>query len=105
LFHTLRHTFGTHAALFGVNPWWLQAWLGHKRIDETMLYVHVAEAHPRELPKLVRQASRVGDPDKRVLAMLGARGTAPMTNARKSMHRGKTVAEKAVPQLKLVSAC
>ena len=45
LFHRLRHTFGTHAALFGVNPWRLQAWLGHKRIDETMLYVHVAEAH------------------------------------------------------------
>jgi len=21
LFHTLRHSFGTHAALFGVNPW------------------------------------------------------------------------------------
>jgi site-specific recombinase XerD len=27
-----------------VNPWRLQAWLGHKRIDKTMLYVHVAEA-------------------------------------------------------------
>jgi len=37
LWHTLRHTFGTHAALFGVNPWRLQAWLGHERIDETML--------------------------------------------------------------------
>ena len=34
LFHTLRHTFGTHAALFGVNPWRLQVWLGHKWIDE-----------------------------------------------------------------------
>jgi integrase len=49
-FHVLRHTFGTHAALFGVNPWRLQAWLGHKRIDETMIYVHVAEVHGRELP-------------------------------------------------------
>ena len=47
LFHTVRHTVGTHAALFGVNPWRLQAWLGHKGIDETMLYVHVAEAHRR----------------------------------------------------------
>lgn len=35
--HILRHTFGTHAALFGVNPWRLQAWMGHKRIGETML--------------------------------------------------------------------
>jgi hypothetical protein len=49
--HTLRHCFGTHAALFGVNPWRLQTWMGHKRIDETMLYVHVAEAHRRELPE------------------------------------------------------
>ncbi len=55
-FHTLRHTFGTHAALFGVNPWRLQAWLGHKRIDETMLYVHVAEAHPRDLPEAATSA-------------------------------------------------
>jgi integrase len=75
LFHTLRHTFGTHAALFGVNPWRLQAWLGHKRIDETMLYVHVAEAHPRELPEHVRDAaSSETDPDRRILSMLGARG-------------------------------
>jgi integrase len=75
LFHRLRHTFGTHAALFGVNPWRLQAWLGHKRIDETMLYVHVAEAHPRELPEHVQQAACTEtDPDRRILAMLGARG-------------------------------
>jgi hypothetical protein len=70
----MRHTFGAHAALFGVNPWRLQAWLGHKRIDETMLYVHVAEAHPRQRPKHVQKAARrIADPDARVLAMLGAR--------------------------------
>ncbi|CAN5881360.1 hypothetical protein BH11MYX3_BH11MYX3_26510 [soil metagenome] len=73
--HTLRHTFGTHAALFGVNPWRLQSWLGHKRIDETMIYVHVAENHRREIPPAVTEAS-LGevDPDRRVLKMLGARG-------------------------------
>ena len=73
--HTLRHTFGTHAALFGVNPWRLQAWLGHKRIDETMLYVHVAEAHARELPDV--QAAALGEvnPDRRILKMLAARGS------------------------------
>jgi integrase len=73
--HTLRHAFGTHAALFGVNPWRLQTWMGHKRIDETMLYVHVAEAHARELPEHVREASlSTHDPDARIIAMLGARG-------------------------------
>src|SRR3569833_3046429 len=35
--HVLRHSFGTHAAMLGVNPWQLQTWMGHKRIDETML--------------------------------------------------------------------
>jgi integrase len=73
--HSMRHSFGTHAALFGVNPWRLQAWMGHKRIDETMLYVHVAEAHPRELPEVIHQAGiQFVDPDRRVIAMLGARG-------------------------------
>jgi len=72
--HTLRHTFGTHAALFGVNPWSLQTWLGHKRIDETMLYVHVAQHHGREVPAPVRAAAEgVIDADGRVLAMLGGR--------------------------------
>ena len=72
--HTLRHSYGTHAALFNVNPWRLQAWLGHKRIDETMLYVHVAEAHAREWPESVHAAARGEiDPDKRIVAMLGAR--------------------------------
>ena len=65
-----------HAALFGVNPWRLQAWLGHKRIEETMRYVHVAEDHPREQPECVQLAAiGVGDPDRRVIAMLGARGS------------------------------
>jgi integrase len=72
--HTLRHTFGTHAAMFGVNPWRLQTWLGHKRIDETMLYVHVAEHHARETPDVIKDAGAIpAEPDARVIAMLGAR--------------------------------
>jgi integrase len=72
--HVLRHTFGTHAALFGANPWRLQAWMGHKRIDETMRYVHVADAHMRELPEAIRAAALAEtDLDRRVIAMLGAR--------------------------------
>jgi integrase len=75
-FHRLRHSFGTHAALFGVNPWRLQAWMGHKRIDETMLYVHVAQDHHRELPEVVQLAAmNETDPDTRILRMLGARGS------------------------------
>lgn len=77
-----------------------------------MLYVHVAEAHPRQLPAHVRKASRrVADPDARVLAMLGARGVEVSTTsatadlAPKPMRRGKTVAETSAPDLKLVAAC
>lgn len=76
--HSLRHSFGTHAALFGVNPWRLMTWLGHKRVDETMLYVHVASAHQRELPRaIVEAAATAADPDRRILAMLGARRLVP----------------------------
>jgi hypothetical protein len=86
--HILRHSFGTHAALFGVNPWRLQTWMGRKRIDETMLYVHVAEAHGRELPDPIREAAQSeNDPDRRTVAMLGA--------------RGKTVAKTSTPENKL----
>jgi len=72
--HGLRHSFGTHAALFGVNPWRLMTWLGHKRMDETFRYVHVAEAHRRETPpELIEAAAGEIDPDKRILKLLGAR--------------------------------
>lgn len=72
--HLLRHTFGTHAAHCGVNPWTLMRWMGHKRIDETMLYVNLADAHRRPLPAaLVAAGAPETDPDRRVIAMLGAR--------------------------------
>lgn len=78
--HILRHSFGTHAALFGVNPWRLQGWMGHKRIDETMLYVHVAANHHREIPaEILGAASGEHDPDRRIVLMLGARGKAVAT--------------------------
>jgi integrase len=74
--HNLRHAFGTHAAMFGVNPWRLQSWMGHKRIDETMIYVHMAENHRREIPLAILEAGDTErDPDRRILKMLGARGT------------------------------
>ena len=60
--------------MFGVNPWKLMLWMGHKRIDETMLYVHFAEAHLRPLSELVLGAQRGhDDPDKKVIAMLSVR--------------------------------
>ncbi len=50
-----------------------------------MLYVHVAAAHHRELPEIVREKARgIDDPDQRVLAMLGARGSVELTEVRGS---------------------
>ena len=80
--HKLRHTFGTHAAMLGMNPWKLMQWMGHKRIDETMRYVHVAEVHLRPTPERLLQASRdLENPDAKIIAMLGARHACGKKNA------------------------
>lgn len=72
--HALRHTFATHAAMFGANPWTLNAWLGHKTMEETMRYVHVAQTHARPVPaELARAGAGEHDQDRRAVAMLGAR--------------------------------
>ena len=40
-----------------------------------MIYVHVAENHRREVPEpILEAANSETDPDRRILAMLGARG-------------------------------
>jgi hypothetical protein len=62
--------------------------MGHKRIDETMRYVHLAEDHVRPIPEAILEAdAAITNPDARVLAMLGARGihvAASGTEQRKS---------------------
>ncbi len=71
----LQHTFATHAATFGINPWTLNAWLGHKAMEETMRYVHVARHHRREVPAVIsRAADGARDEEGKVLATLSARG-------------------------------
>jgi hypothetical protein len=76
----------TDRARHGPNPWTLQKWLGHKRIEEPMRYIHVAKDHWRESPDAVRDAlAREPDPDRRIIAALGARGkTLPKTKAAES---------------------
>ncbi len=57
-----------------------------------MLYVHVAEAHAREWPDPVHEAARVEiDPDRRIIAMLGAR--VRVKPGTETDGRGKTVAK------------
>jgi len=54
--HSLRHSIATHLAVRGVTAEKLQVFLGHERIETTMIYVHLAKqlseqaillAHPR----------------------------------------------------------
>jgi hypothetical protein len=48
--------------------------MGHKRIDETMLYVQFAEVHMRPVPEVILAAGHGNDdPDRRIIAMLSAR--------------------------------
>ena len=64
--------------------------MGHKRVDETMLYVHFAEAHMRPHPEPVLQAQRGhDDPDQKIIATLDARGLCE--------PRGKGVAKPKAP--------
>jgi integrase len=89
--HQLRHAFGTHAARFGVNPWQLMEWMGHKRIDETMGYVHVVERKPRPIPsELVAIGMKENDPTQRVLKQLAARAK-KMTNFGEGQQSSETM--------------
>ena len=57
--------------------------MGHTRIDETMIYVHVAANHHRVTPEPILEAvANEHDPDRRVLKMLAARaGLTPSSGA------------------------
>jgi len=80
--------------MFGVNPWKLTLWMGHKRIDETMLYVQFAEVHMRPVPETILAAGRGSDdPDRRIIAMLSARQNAQMNGARCTRLQQKRVPE------------
>jgi hypothetical protein len=48
----------------------------HKRIEETMLYVHAADNHRREIPEgILAAGAGESDPNARIIKMLGARGS------------------------------
>jgi hypothetical protein len=56
-----------------------------------MLYVHVAEPHMRALPASIRdRGDAQRDPDRRVIAMLGARGG--LAAARTAIVQERTIA-------------
>ncbi len=44
-FHTLRHTFASHAVMAGVDLYTLAKLLGHRNLDMVQRYGHLAPAH------------------------------------------------------------
>lgn len=92
--HIGRHTFGMHCALLGANPWLLQEWMGHARLEETQIYANLARAHGRAIPREVVTAGAdladLADPTQRLLAQLAARGTAEGSKKRAAVgHRSR----------------
>lgn len=72
--HVYRHSFATDTARYGVNPFTLMRWMGHKTLKQTLEYIDVAKAHQRPISEAVRLAGEAErDPDEKVIAMLGAR--------------------------------
>ncbi len=40
--HTLRHTFASHLVMQGISIYKVSQWLGHKSVNTTMIYAHLA---------------------------------------------------------------
>ena len=51
--HTLRHSFATHLIEAGASLHTVQALLGHKRIDTTMVYLHLTHRGEQDAQRLV----------------------------------------------------
>ena len=55
-FHGMRHSFASHAVMRGVPIEVLQKWLGHRDINMTMRYAHLAQHHSDQFVDLLNGA-------------------------------------------------
>lgn len=47
--HALRHTFATKLARAGIDIFKLKDWLGHKKMETTMRYIHLARHYDPDI--------------------------------------------------------
>ena len=50
--HALRHTFATRAIKAGIDLITVRDWMGHRKIDTTMRYIHVARHYDKRIELL-----------------------------------------------------
>ena len=79
-FHSLRHSFGTAMAAGGVPLGTLQAWMGHEKIDTTMIYAHYAPTvgEAAQIGKIFEQSAQLsaGSQGSSTVALVATHGQA-----------------------------
>jgi integrase/recombinase XerD len=67
--HTLRHCYATHLLEAGVNPRIVQRYLGHSRLETTMIYFHLTQKGTEDACRIINDTMKDfrNDSDKRHL--------------------------------------
>ena len=61
--HTLRHCYATHLLEAGVNPRLIQRYMGHARLETTMLYLHLTQKGQEDACQLINSVMEGLDHD------------------------------------------
>jgi integrase/recombinase XerD len=61
--HTLRHCYATHLLEAGVNPRVVQRYMGHSRLETTMVYFHLTQKGTEDAVNIINQTMKGFDYD------------------------------------------
>jgi integrase-like protein len=79
--HTLRHTFASHLVMAGVDLRTVQELLGHKTLEMTLRYSHLAPAHKASAVEKLTAALAVPETPVEVAAAAGGPAPTPAAPA------------------------